>query len=108
MSKLKVYVVHDSKVQAYNQPIFCRTAGEALRMWAEVSNDGKSMMSRYPADYTLFEVAEYDDSSGRFKQHDAHINLGTALDAKIPASEPTPMFSRQPQVTEAAPAATTG
>lgn len=82
MAKLKVFVVYDSKVGAYMQPFFCRSVGEALRSWESVCNDGKSMMSTHPADFALFEVAEYDEATGRFGQHEALRALGTALEVK--------------------------
>lgn len=82
MAKMKVYVVYDSKVEAYMQPFYCRTAGEALRNWEAVCNDGKSMMSTHPADFTLFEIAEYDESTGRFAQYDALKALSTGLEVQ--------------------------
>lgn len=92
MAKLKVFVVHDSKVAAYMQPFFCRTVGEALRTWEATCNDGRSMMSSHPADFTLFEVAEYDEATGCFVPHQVHVNLGKALEQKKLSEEPTPMF----------------
>lgn len=93
MAKLRVYCVYDSKVEAYMQPFFCKTAGEALRSWESVCNDGKSMMSTHPADFTLFETAEFDEATGRFSQHSALRSLGTALEAKR-ESPATPLFSK--------------
>lgn len=91
MAKLKVFVVYDSKVEAYMQPFFCRTIGEAMRNWEAVCNDGKSMMSTHPADFTLFEIAEYDEDKGRFNQFDALKSLGSAIEAKKQPSESIPM-----------------
>lgn len=80
MAKMKVFVVHDSKVSAYMQPFFARTIGEAMRMWETTCNDGRSMMSTHPSDFSLFEVAEYDEYTGRFEQHEVLKSLGTALE----------------------------
>lgn len=82
MSKLKVYVIHDSKVGAFQQPFFARSPGEALRTWEVVANDGKSMISNHPGDFTLFETGIFDDETGRFTQHQALVSMGVAIEMK--------------------------
>lgn len=104
MAKMKVFVVHDSKVGAYMTPFFARTIGEAMRSWESLCNDGKSMMSQYPADFSLFEVAEYDDQSGRFAQADVLKSLGTALEVKRAPEEKAPLFARPQSVVQPTPA----
>jgi len=80
--KTRVFVIYDSKVQAYLQPFFARTAGEALRMWESTVNDPKTQISKYPADFTLYETAEFNELTGAFSQHLNMLNLGTALEVK--------------------------
>lgn len=92
---LKVFAVHDSKVGAYLQPFFQRSKGEALRSWEGVCNDGQSAMSKFPADFTLFEIGEYDDSTGVIKPHEAKISLATGLEGKVKADAQMPMFPSQ-------------
>lgn len=86
MAKMRVFVVYDSKVEAYLQPFFAPTIGAALRMWETTVNSNDSQIAKYPADYTLFETAEFDEATGRFVQHDALKNLGTAIEQKRSAS----------------------
>lgn len=87
MPKLKVFTVYDSKVEAYMTPFFAPTVGAALRSWETAVNDGQSMMSKHPGDYSLFEVAEFDEKTGSFTPHKAHVNLGLAVEfKKQPAS----------------------
>jgi len=95
MAKLKVYSVYDSKMEAYMQPFFTHTKGAALRMWADTVADPKTQFSRHPADFTLFEIGDYDDSNGRLSSHEAKINLGTALEHKPKTAETIPMFDRE-------------
>lgn len=92
MAKMKVYVVFDAKVEAYLQPFFARALGEAMRMWEATVNDGKSMMSTHPSDFTLFETGEYDEATGRFYQYDALKPLGTALEAKRKPQDQTSLL----------------
>lgn len=92
---LKVYAVYDSKVGLYNQPFFQRSKGEALRGFQEVANNPESMICRHPADYTLFEIAEYDEEKGLLSPHNVHQNLGLALEFKREAPEQLPMFANK-------------
>lgn len=77
--KLNVYVLFDSKVQAYMQPFYMRADGEAVRAVLQASRDPNVNFHQYPADFTLFRIGEYDDGSGRHKTLDAFENLGNLL-----------------------------
>lgn len=100
MAKLKISVAYDSKVEAFGQPQFTRSTGEAFRIWETVSNDGQSMMAKHPADYTLFEIGEYDDKTGQVEMYATHKNLGTALEAKKPddINQPLPFLKNEKKV----------
>lgn len=82
MSKMKMFAVYDSKVEAYMTPFFMRSRGEALRAWETTVNDEKSSMHRYPSDYTLFEIGEYDELCGIATSHASKVSLGLALEFK--------------------------
>ena len=79
MAKIKCFTVYDSKVEAYMNPFFLRTRGEAVRAWNDVVNDPSSAFNKHPEDYTLFEVAEYDEVTGVFENHKTPISLGVAV-----------------------------
>lgn len=78
----KMFCIHDSKVGAYMQPFFARSIGDAMRSWTAVCNDGKSMMSIYPGDYTLFEIGSYSEDTGVVTPLDVLHSLGTGLEVK--------------------------
>lgn len=82
MARLKMLSVYDSKIAGYMTPFFSVHAGQALRGWEEVCNDGQSPMSKFPADFTLFELGEFDDSCGELVMHKEAVNLGTAASFK--------------------------
>lgn len=86
--KLKMFCVYDSKAEAFMQPFFMNSTGEAVRSWQDVVNDPKTQFNKHPADFTLFELGEYDDSSGSIAMHNAKIPLGTALEHKIEQNIP--------------------
>lgn len=88
---MKVFAVYDSRVSAFMQPSFLRSSGEAERMFVDIVNDGQSIISKHPADYTLFELGEYDDQNGKLMPHAAPVSVINALQLKS-APEPLPMF----------------
>lgn len=83
----KLFTVYDSKTESYGVPFAMITKGEALRGFADVANDPSTQISKYPADFTLFELGEYDETTAFFNIHQTKINLGTANEFKkeIPA-----------------------
>lgn len=76
----KVFSVYDSKVEAFLQPFFMHTKGEAIRGFTEIVNDPNHQFSKYPADYTLFELGNYDDSNGSIVTFPTPVSLGLALE----------------------------
>lgn len=78
----KIFTVFDSKVGAYLQPFFMRSRGEAIRAYTDLCNDGKSEFTKYPEDYTLFELGEFSDMDAKFHMYDAPHSLGVALEFK--------------------------
>lgn len=78
---MKLYSIYDSKGSFFDKPFIQRNAADACRGFQMAINDDKhdSMYKRFPADYTLFELGEWDEINGICKMHDAKINLGTGL-----------------------------
>lgn len=62
--QLKIYSIRDSKGSVYNQPFFKRTHGEAERDFTELTKDEKSFVNKYPDDYDLYYVGDFDDQEG--------------------------------------------
>lgn len=65
----KIFAVFDSKVNAFNQPFFARSAGDAMRGFEDIFTqpgpDGQMHpYSRHPADFFLFEIGSFDDDDG--------------------------------------------
>lgn len=78
----KIVSVFDSKVGIYDTPTIFRSRGEALRSWQTVVNDAGTPFSKYPADYSLFEIADFDPEKGIVIPCDPRVNLGSALEFK--------------------------
>lgn len=80
--KLKMYSVYDSKALVYGQPMFISAVGSALRSFADLCNDPQSLVCKHPTDFVLFEIGEYDDSTGVVTPTMPFVNLGMASDFK--------------------------
>lgn len=61
---MKVYATFDVKAAAYGKPMFLTTDGLATRLFVEVAKDAKSEVAKYPADYSLYRIGEYDPNTG--------------------------------------------
>lgn len=80
--KSKIFCVYDSKVEAYLNPFYMATKGQAIRAITDTLADDNHQFSRHPEDFTLFELGEYDDSTGCMVMHDSKISLGNMLEFK--------------------------
>lgn len=82
---MKVYSIYDSKIEAYTQPFFMQTKGQAIRALTDNLTDEKSQYAKHPEDFTLFELAEYDDVQGKFIPHASPKSVGVLVEFAPPA-----------------------
>ncbi|QCQ84633.1 nonstructural protein [Blackfly microvirus SF02] len=81
---LQSFTVFDSAAKAYLPPFFVRSRGEAIRSFTDACCDEKSQFARHLADYCLFSIGEYDDSSGIFVAENPVKVLGAwEIDADV-------------------------
>jgi hypothetical protein len=78
----KIFSVYDDKAEAYLQPFFAGSKGLATRSITDVVNDANHQFHKYAADFTLFELGEFDDTNGNITLHDSKVNLGTLIEYK--------------------------
>jgi len=76
---LKVFSVYDSKAEAYLQPFFCVNRAVGIRNFSAAAGDPSSGFCRHAADYTLFEIGDFNPVSGVIDCYDSFVSLGTAL-----------------------------
>jgi hypothetical protein len=76
----KIFAIYDSKAETYNNPYFALTTGAAIREFELAVQNNDSMLSKYPEDYTLFEIGTFDDSTAEIMPYAAHVSLGKALE----------------------------
>lgn len=78
----KMFTVYDSKLEAYLQPFFMASKGQAIRAFTDSVNDTTTQFNKHPEDFTLFEIGEYDDSKGQVSNLITPNSLGVALEYK--------------------------
>jgi hypothetical protein len=91
---MKMYSMYDAKAKIYSKPFVCRNRGEALRSWETAANDNQTDMSKFPADFCLFEIADFNDDTCKIEPYAAFESLGFAIEfVKIQPSVnyPTPI-----------------
>lgn len=76
---LKVCTVFDSKAALFLAPFYEQSVGTAVRSFETAVNTPDHQFNKYPSDYTLFELGEFDESAATFDLHDAPVNLGLAI-----------------------------
>lgn len=79
---MKLVTVYDTKAQAHLQLATVRTTAEGLRHFETECKNPNSQFNKYPADFVLKEVADYDELTGIISPYESHKILATAIDFK--------------------------
>lgn len=61
---MKVFSLYDEKAECFNQPFFQKTIGEAIRSMSNLISDPNTVPGKYPQDFTLFQVGEFNEQNG--------------------------------------------
>lgn len=77
---LKVFSLYDTKAMCYATPFFMGSIPSAVRAFGDLANDKNSPVAKHPKDYILFQIGEYDDSTGGLVACSPVRNLGIASD----------------------------
>lgn len=77
---MKIFSVYDAAVAAYATPFFQQTKGLAIRSFGDACKDPESQLSRHPKDFTLFELGEFNEVTGKLSSLSTPLSLGTALE----------------------------
>lgn len=79
---INAYSVYDSKAEAYMQPIFYKTEGEALRAFSNACNLPEHPFHANAEDFTLFHIGDFDDSTGLMAPFTTPKPLRKAIEMK--------------------------
>jgi len=65
-----VYVVRDRKAGVHHRPFYERDHVMAIRGFEDACKKEDSPFRKWPADFELLHLGEFDDATGKFKQLD--------------------------------------
>jgi hypothetical protein len=78
---IKMYAVYDKNVGAYMSPFTSLNDNSAIRNFSQAALNPEAF-GKYPQDYDLFKIGEYDDSNAKFTNADPNpIHLISAVNA---------------------------
>ncbi|AZL82875.1 nonstructural protein [Apis mellifera associated microvirus 32] len=75
---MKLFAIMDIKSQFFLNPFAESGSVAALRGFETAVNEAKSSLHRFPDDFALFELAEFDVRTGVIKVHPSPVNLASA------------------------------
>lgn len=70
-----MYAIRDSAAETFHPPFCARAAGQATRDFAAQVNrpDQNNPLYQHPADFELYRVGTYDDSTGRINAEEPQM-----------------------------------
>lgn len=79
---MKMFSIYDSKSEGYSEPFFAPTTEAGRRIFTVNSLEVQSLLFKFGEDYTLFELAEWSELTGKIEPHEAKIPICNALEAR--------------------------
>ncbi|WNK14728.1 MAG: nonstructural protein [Microvirus sp.] len=64
-----IFSLHDAKASSFAQPFYCPNRAVAQRHFMAALEDPNSICSKFPADFRLYELGTFDDSTGIISVH---------------------------------------
>lgn len=82
MQILKLYSIRDHKGDFFQVPFAQKTHGEAERTFYGLVNDEKTNLNKYPEDYDLYYIGEFNDHTGKVVVLDTPQHMQKAVNVK--------------------------
>lgn len=77
---LNMYTVRDRESQTFIKPFCMETDRDAKEGFKIVVNDGESNYSKFPNDFELIRLGEFDPRSGKITPHEDATSICWAKD----------------------------
>ncbi len=90
--RLRAFSIFDQKAKAYMAPYFFGEVGQSTRAFTDMVNDPDHLLGKHPEDYVLYEVGQFDDSTGKLEAYDGPELVVTALQVVKGADVQQPLF----------------
>lgn len=73
-----ICAVRDRQLDAFMRPFAAQSRGQAIRSFTDETNRPDSELNKHPEDYELYQLAEWDDDTGRFTMPEKPISIAIA------------------------------
>lgn len=77
MAKKRVFSIRDGKLGIFTPPFNYEHPGQALRAFDGVVKNSETMISKYPSDFSLYELGSFDEETGLFENLQQHHMLAS-------------------------------
>ena len=88
--KYGMFSIYDEKANAYLPPFILPETAMAIRTFGDCVNSDTHQFGQHPADYTLYQIATFDDSDGHPEPTKKLILTG--LEVRKPKQEQVPEY----------------
>lgn len=61
----RCFSIYDSRTVYYQPPFFSPTTFSGVRMFEHLVRDPTSLASKFPEDFSLYQVGSFDDTTGQ-------------------------------------------
>ena len=91
---LNIYAIFDVKVGAFLPQFSMRSDNEAIRACADIMFDGQHNLARFAGDYSLYQLASYDNCTGTYENNKRLVFTLIEIRALYDLKAQNPLFDR--------------
>lgn len=77
---MKIFSIRDSKAESYLQPFFSPNVATAIRAVSQAANEPGHNFNNYAQDYDLYQVASFDEMTGKIAGLDSPQHVVKLVD----------------------------
>lgn len=81
---MQLFSVFDTKAKFYDAPRLYRNIADASRAFESACRDANSSFAKFPADFHLYMIGEFDQITGRILPADDFVHVCSADQFSIP------------------------
>lgn len=83
----EVFAVYNVKAKFYHQPFHVKHESDADKNFEMAVNDPRTLQNRYPEDYALHHLGQFDDNTAQYSAFTTPIHKLNAVQVKKQASK---------------------
>lgn len=79
MAIKKIIAVRDQKTATYEAVHLVNHIGDAIRGWDTVRKDEATKYGKYPQDFDLYHIGDFEEETGLIQSLQPHTHLATGV-----------------------------